>query len=92
MIPILSLINTIPRIDTHFFKIHSNSFLPSTPRPKDLFAMDVKNHQSSSEVLCDVSEQRWFLQCEGVSLTPNSEAGGPLLLTCSQLLIQYIRK
>ena len=33
IIPILSRINPIPRIDTHLFKVHSNTLLPSTPRP-----------------------------------------------------------
>ena len=33
IIPILSRINPIPRIDAYFFKIHSNIVLPSTPRP-----------------------------------------------------------
>ena len=32
-IPIVSRNNTIPRIDTYLFKIHSNIVLPSTPRP-----------------------------------------------------------
>ena len=31
--PILSQINLIPRIDTYFFKIHSNIVLTSMPRP-----------------------------------------------------------
>ena len=31
--PILSLINTIPRTDTYFVKIHSNIVLLSTPSP-----------------------------------------------------------
>ena len=30
----------------------------------------------SSDALYDISEQRWFLQCEVVSLTPNPQAGG----------------
>jgi hypothetical protein len=33
IIPILRWTNPIPRIDTHFIKIHSNIVLPSTPRP-----------------------------------------------------------
>ena len=33
VIPILRRMNPIPRIDTHFFKIHSNIVLPSTPMP-----------------------------------------------------------
>ena len=33
IIPILSRINPIPRIDTYLFKVHSNIVLPSTPRP-----------------------------------------------------------
>ena len=33
IIPILRRINPIPRIDTYFFKIHSNIVLPSTPWP-----------------------------------------------------------
>ena len=33
IIPILSRINQIPRTDTYFFKIHSNTVLPPTPRP-----------------------------------------------------------
>ena len=40
IIPILSRINQIRRIDTYFFKVHSNSVLPSTPRPsKRLFSV-----------------------------------------------------
>ena len=30
----------------------------------------LSNHQYIFEVLCDVSEQRWFLRSEVVSLTP----------------------
>ena len=30
-----------------------------------------------------------FLQCEVFSLSPNSQAGGPLLVGCPRLLIQY---
>ena len=38
IIPILSQINPIPRIDTYLFKVHSNIVLPFTPRPlKGLF-------------------------------------------------------
>ena len=33
IIPTLTRINPIPRIDTFFFKIYSNTALPSTPRP-----------------------------------------------------------
>ena len=33
IIPILSPIKSIPPINTYFFKIHSNTVLPSTPRP-----------------------------------------------------------
>ena len=33
IIPILSRINPIIRIDTYLFKVHSNIVLPSTPRP-----------------------------------------------------------
>ena len=33
VIPILSRINLIPRIDTCLFKVHSNIVFPSTPRP-----------------------------------------------------------
>ena len=33
IIPILSRINPIPRMDTHIFKIHFNIVLPSTTRP-----------------------------------------------------------
>ena len=33
IIPIMSRINPIPRIDTYLFKVHSNIVLPSTPRP-----------------------------------------------------------
>ena len=32
IIPILSRINPIPRTDTYLFKVHSNIFLPPTPR------------------------------------------------------------
>jgi hypothetical protein len=35
LIHILSRINPIPRIDTYFFKIHSNIVFPSTPRPPE---------------------------------------------------------
>ena len=37
IIPILSRINPISRIDTYLFKVHSNIILPSTPRPLGLF-------------------------------------------------------
>ena len=33
IIPILSRINPIPRIDTYLFKVYSNIVFPSTPRP-----------------------------------------------------------
>ena len=33
MIPILSRINPITRIDTYLYKVHFNIVLPSTPRP-----------------------------------------------------------
>ena len=33
IIPLLSRIKPIPRIDTYFFKIHYNIILPSTRRP-----------------------------------------------------------
>ena len=33
IIPILSRINPIPRIEAYLFKVHSNIVLPSTPRP-----------------------------------------------------------
>ena len=45
----------------------------------------------SSKTLCDVSDQSWLLQCEVVSLMPYHQAGGPLLVGCPRLLIQYIR-
>ena len=33
IIPILNRINSITRIDTFLFKVHSNTCVPSTPRP-----------------------------------------------------------
>ena len=33
IIPILSRVNPIPRIDAYFLKIHSNIVFPSTPTP-----------------------------------------------------------
>ena len=54
------------------------------------FAMVVPNDLSSSEALCDISEQRWFYS-EIVSLTTNPQAGGPFVVGCPRLLIQYIR-
>jgi hypothetical protein len=36
IIPILSRINAMPRIDTYFFKIHTHFVYPSTPRPSAL--------------------------------------------------------
>ena len=33
IIPILSRINPIPRVDTYFLKVQSNIVLPSTPSP-----------------------------------------------------------
>ena len=33
VIPILGRINLVPRIDTYFFKIHSNNVLPFASRP-----------------------------------------------------------
>jgi hypothetical protein len=37
IISILSRINPFPRIDTHFFKIHSNTVLTGLGLPKGLF-------------------------------------------------------
>ena len=42
IIPILSRINPIPCTDIYFFKIHSNIFLPSTPRPSSLLVKILK--------------------------------------------------
>ena len=39
------------------------------------YVMVVVLHRSSSEALCDVSEQNAFLLCGFVSLTPNPQAG-----------------
>ena len=47
--------------------------------------MVVPNYPSGSEALCDVSEHP-FLQCEVVSLTPNTQAGGPLLVAVHDCL------
>ena len=42
IIPVLSRINPIPRIDTYFFKIHSNTVLPlCLELPKSLFPVSV---------------------------------------------------
>ena len=43
IIPILSRINPIPRIDTYLFKVHSNIVLPSAPidLPKGPFPVDL---------------------------------------------------
>ena len=49
------------------------------------------NHLSSSEALCEVSEQIRLLQCEVASLKPNRQAGGLLMVGCPRLIIQYIR-
>ena len=79
IIPILSRINPIPHIDTYLFKVHFNIVLLSTPR---------RPYQSSSEVLCNVSERWWFLQCEVVSLTPNPQAGALIIFT-NTIIITY---
>ena len=42
IIPILSQINQISRIDTYFFKINSNIVLPSTSRSKGLFPVGLR--------------------------------------------------
>ena len=61
------------------------------PRDSMPYTQGLSNlSQSSSEAMSDVSEQRWFLQCEVVSLTPNLQAGGPLLVGWPRLLIQHI--
>jgi hypothetical protein len=44
-----------------------------------------------SEAPCNILEQNYFLWRGVVSLTSNSQAGGPPLPRCSRLLIQYIR-
>ena len=41
--------------------------------------MKPESSMPHSESLCNISEQL-FLQCEVVSLTPNPQAGGPLLI------------
>ena len=41
----------------------SNNPYPEPNKPNFFFPMVILNHQLNSEALCDVSEQRWFLQC-----------------------------
>ena len=55
IIPILSWINPITRIDTYLFKVHSNIVLPSTPRPpKALFPVEILKELLPSFILSDV--------------------------------------
>ena len=42
LIPILNPLNPIPRIDTYFFKIHSNIVLPPTSRLSKALGLSVK--------------------------------------------------
>ena len=58
IIPILSRINLIPLIDTHFFKIHSNIALPSTPSfPKGLFTVSL--HVGVERIPKKCYTQKW---------------------------------
>jgi hypothetical protein len=45
VIPILSPIKSILRINTYFFKVHSNIVLPSTPRPPQSNNNNHHHHQ-----------------------------------------------
>jgi hypothetical protein len=45
---------------------------------------------SRTEALCSFSERICFLWWGVVSLMPNPQAGGPPLVVCPRLLIQYI--
>ena len=44
-----------------------------------------------SEVLCDVSEHPCFYSVRLLASRQTPQAGGPLLVGCPRLLIQYIR-
>jgi hypothetical protein len=49
------------------------------------------NNRSRSEALCDISQQAYFSRQGVVSPKPNPQGGGPPLIGCPLLLIQYIR-
>jgi hypothetical protein len=51
----------------------------------------VPNDQSKSDVSWNISQHREFLRGGVVSASPNPKAGGPPLVYCPPLIIQYIR-
>jgi len=69
IIPILSRINTIPRIDTYLFKVHSNIVLPPTVclgLPKGLFPVGLPTFLHSGYMTCPSQSSsdyiRWTVQ------------------------------
>ena len=52
--PMPSRINTIPLTDPYFFKVHSNIFLPSTPRPIQVHNSNNKSVASASCALVHI--------------------------------------
>ena len=62
IIPIQSRMNSIPRMDTYFFKIHSNIVLPSTPRTPTFFHSGYMTCPSQSSRLIHSNYIRWTVQ------------------------------
>ena len=91
-VPILSQLHPVPTTPSNFLKIHLNIILPSTPwspqwliPSNGLFCLQRKHL-----TLWVILNIFFFLQRGVVSTSSNHQAGGPHLVGCPRLLIQFI--
>jgi hypothetical protein len=96
-VPVLSHLDTVHNPTSHFLKIHLKGIWPiqapnvSSTKSHIPFSL-LRLHQSNSPRLSFCLFQIFFFFRWGVvSTSPNPQAGGPSLVGCPRLLIQYIR-
>jgi len=96
-VPILSQLDPVRNHKSHFLNVHINIILLSIPgSPKWSLSFFVayvapKYHSVTVAYSFTVSHYDTFLRRGVVSTLPNPQAGGPPLVGCPLLLIQYIR-
>ena len=103
-VPILGQPNPVHMLTSHFLEIHPNIIHPSTPRsPQWSLSLRFPHQDPIHPPLIRIvlspeqASHLWmflnnvFLQGGVVSTSPNPQAGGPPLVGCPRLLIQFIR-
>ena len=104
-VPILSQLNPVHTPTFNFLKIHLIIILPSTPRSPKWSFPQVSPPKPCTRLSLSPTPTRYmprpslwifhnrilFLWWGIVSTSPNPQAGGRPLVSCPQLLIQYIR-